>query len=901
MNKRIDTHALLATLDVVEVVGRYIDLQKDGAEYAACCPFHNEGTPSFKVSPSKQFYHCFGCGANGDAIKFVREYRQIGFLDAVNEITGGHPPEEYQPPKRVEAKEREKAEAADDWQPIVPVPEDAPPPPRTYSKKIEGKWVPLEFVQHWPYHDQTGALLGYVARFLLPNGKKDVMPQTYCRNPGTGRQEWRYLSFPKPRPLYGLRELAGAPGAIVLLVEGEKTADAARRLLSSVPGVVVVSWPGGGKAIRHVDWSPLAGRQVLLWPDADEPGLNTMVGWFDSAGRHNRGVADYLKEHGCTVRVIAAPAGQPDGWDLADGEAEGWTGDAVLAHVRATASEPPDLLASRQHDEPPPITDVPPRGDDGGHDDEEPFRPLGYDHGVFYYLAGASAQVVDLTASQHTKLNLITLAPLVYWQNRFPAKGGVEWDMAANALMRRCEAAGVYDAKKIRGRGAWWDDNRAVLHVGDRLIVDGCEARLTDADVRYIYEAAPPLNIDLENPLSARDAHEFVQVCRMLQWEKPINAMLFAGWVFLAPVCGGLWWRPHAWVTGGAGTGKSWLLSHIVRPCVGSYAIYPQSTTTEAAIRQTLNCDARPVVFDEAEGEDQQAQQRIQAIMGLMRQASSENDGEIMKGSATGRATAYRIRSMFMFASIGIGVQQYADKTRVTLLQLAVDLRKTAEQRQQQFRELEARSAELLTPEYCARLRARAVSMIGVIRENAKTFAAAGAAVIGTQRLGDQIGTMLAGAYALHSNGLVTLEKAREWIDAQDWTEETALHEVKDEHNCLSHILEHTIRLNGQRSQVERNVGELIMVSAYRKNDSDCDAAAARDALLRIGVKVDQNEVVISNQHSYLRNMLKGTLWAQNWGGILKRVQGAEATKPIRFGASGTHRGVRIPLSVVCE
>jgi len=77
---------LLNRLDIVDVVDRYVPLKKAGANYQACCPFHSEKTPSFSVSPTKQFYHCFGCGAHGTAIRFVMEYQGLGFVEAVDEL-----------------------------------------------------------------------------------------------------------------------------------------------------------------------------------------------------------------------------------------------------------------------------------------------------------------------------------------------------------------------------------------------------------------------------------------------------------------------------------------------------------------------------------------------------------------------------------------------------------------------------------------------------------------------------------------------------------------------------------------------------------------------------------------------------------------------------------------------
>ena len=66
---------LLAKVDIVDVIEPYVPLKKGGANYMACCPFHKEKTASFSVSPTKQFYHCFGCGAHGSAISFLMEHR----------------------------------------------------------------------------------------------------------------------------------------------------------------------------------------------------------------------------------------------------------------------------------------------------------------------------------------------------------------------------------------------------------------------------------------------------------------------------------------------------------------------------------------------------------------------------------------------------------------------------------------------------------------------------------------------------------------------------------------------------------------------------------------------------------------------------------------------------------
>jgi len=79
---------LIARADIVEVLGRRIQLKKAGREFKACCPFHDEKTPSFTVSPSKGFYHCFGCGAHGTAIGFLMDFDHMSFVEAIENLAG---------------------------------------------------------------------------------------------------------------------------------------------------------------------------------------------------------------------------------------------------------------------------------------------------------------------------------------------------------------------------------------------------------------------------------------------------------------------------------------------------------------------------------------------------------------------------------------------------------------------------------------------------------------------------------------------------------------------------------------------------------------------------------------------------------------------------------------------
>ncbi|TWO72621.1 DNA primase [Caenimonas sedimenti] len=106
---------LLARADVVEIVGRHVQLKKGGANFSGLCPFHSEKSPSFTVSPTKQFYHCFGCGKNGNALGFLIDYAGMNFVEAVKDLAGQYgmqvPEDDASPGDRARAAEQRQKQA----------------------------------------------------------------------------------------------------------------------------------------------------------------------------------------------------------------------------------------------------------------------------------------------------------------------------------------------------------------------------------------------------------------------------------------------------------------------------------------------------------------------------------------------------------------------------------------------------------------------------------------------------------------------------------------------------------------------------------------------------------------------------------------------------------------------
>jgi len=253
---------------------------RTGSGWQACCPAHEDRTPSLSISDAgdKVLVHCHA-GCDQRAVLAALEARGV----------------------------RLNGKARDDEPPLVH-------PTLGQSSAT------------WDYYSDDGRHVGRVLRFETPDGKT-IRPASFD---GT---RWHWRAMPEPRPIYRLRDLLRRTTGTVIVTEGEKAADAAQKLF---PAHVAVTWVGGAKAACGADWRPLAGRDVILWPDADAPGRLAMGT-----------LAAILKSHGCTVRLVdlSAFGDLPEGWDAADCSTAQAIRFRTVPHVEAPIEAPGTTLA----------------------------------------------------------------------------------------------------------------------------------------------------------------------------------------------------------------------------------------------------------------------------------------------------------------------------------------------------------------------------------------------------------------------------------------------------------------------------------------------------------------------------------------------------------------------------
>ncbi|MGO8916567.1 MAG: toprim domain-containing protein [Stellaceae bacterium] len=556
--------------------------------------------------------------------------------------------------------------------------------------------------------------------------------------------------------------------------------------------------------------------------------------------------------------------------------------------------------------------------DPSGH-----FGILGYSDDDQYHIYHRRKRLIQRVSPRDfsSDHNLNNMAPWRWWQMNFPVKGGgCDKTKASNWFIQTATARGVFDPTKIRGRGAWIDRDRCIFHFGNQLAVDGIPVDVDAIKSEYIYPIGRTLPPPAEDALSDADGQRIIDVAKQFRWVNPGSALLLCGWIALAPVCGALKWRPHAWLTGGAGCGKTTILRDFAKHLLSGISLMVQGYSTEAGIRQKLRNDAIPVLFDESEQQSDQDSKRIQSILGLARQASSESDALTLKGTIRGDGMEFLIRSMFLLSSISIGIKYDADHDRIAKLHLRP--KHEREHREKWPITKKALGALLKDKTLPARLLRRMLDTLPTVLQNIDTFIEVMSNRLGSPRDGDQYGTLLAGAWSIAHSGLATRDDAEKLVDAYNWSAFLDDAGGNEPEKVINSVLRHCERLP-HGTQIA--MSELIRIAAGQNQEdgstteTKITAAEANRILGHNGLKVfiekgqsaADGKLLIERDNSKISGMLAGTPFENGWWDQVKRLKGAGEFRheegptkgewrKQRF-ASNPERCLSVPLSMIFD
>lgn len=635
----------------------------------------------------------------------------------------------------------------------------------------------------------------------------------------------------------------------------------------------------------------------------------------DLATAGNPGVTIARKVAAAVDGLVAIPslAGDPDAAcdfnDLRLAEGDGPVVAFIGAVLNQPAVAPPqeemdvdyamEVAPDDVHLEQPSIDDVDPDLEDG-HSGQH-FGILGYDGDVYYIFHHAKKQILTRTRSDFGDAGLIELAPRDWWEmSGFgKAKGpGIDAQAAAEWIYAVAHQRGIYDPTHVRGRGAWRDKGRVVFHHGDKLTVDGETVAIGKLKSGFVYPMSRAMpSLDGIQPATDEQGLHLIQVAKMVRWTMPASAALLAGWTFLAPVCGALKWRPHIWITGPAGSGKSWIQSSFCSGLTAGIGENFQGSSTEPGIRQELKADAIPAIIDELEPNDEQDRKRLASILTMIRQASSESSAKTAKGTVSGSGMRFHIRSMFSVASISTMLDKESDKSRLTPLVIRPPAMSGADD--DQWVKLEDAMHVILKDEdWPARLLARSIGMLPTILDNIDVFSRVAAVKFGTQRYGDQFGTLLAGAWCLCRGTVASVEQAAKMIESYDWSEHRDEGSPDDPSKALGALMEARVRVSGN----EITIFELIADALNRSVSKPMDNGVAADTLSRFGIRIEGTEIAFASSSTALRDLVAKTPYYSDLRGQLRRLPGAGnlGNKTRKFSGIGS-KCVTIPLSLIFD
>lgn len=535
-----------------------------------------------------------------------------------------------------------------------------------------------------------------------------------------------------------------------------------------------------------------------------------------------------------------------------------------------------------------------------------PVRAVGHRGLEFYYLNPAG-ELVPMAASAHRRANIegLFLGDTAWLTDNFAAHdkegnrtGSWTESPARNRLMQACQYQGLFDPNAPRrGIGVWLADGIGIIvHAGDRLLVPAAagwtEYPAGQRIQQILYLAAPPVERPAVQPAAAAEGTILLRALGHWRWQHEASPLLVAGWIAQAMLGATIEWRAHCLIVGPHGSGKSWLIAFI-RAAMGGAARDALNSVTEAGLRQILANESRSVLVDEQEASTSQAL-RVEQVVELVRLMSSGDGASTVRGTPEGQARSGHAMAAVLMAAINPPALKPQDRSRITVVQLtALPTGRDAIGTEREVYDLKRKLAQL-----SPRLRSRMIRSHDRLLGAVDLYRSALLLQECQPRVADQYATLLAGAFALTTDGLPDAERIDRDI-AQCGSVLAQAREVDGEegegHACLTHLL--TSLAESASHSGALTVGEL---AALARANSDKNFV---DRLARVGCRLSFDAggnpwFVVANQHAGLDRIYRDTRWAQGrWRTALRQLPGVAATAemPALSFAGQRQRGSWVP------
>jgi len=826
----------------------------------------------------------FGICVEGDAIGAVNDFADdsyktdvTGFYSKVNGISNMDTAKKILKSEDPDFYDRAFNKKKVKYKAIVPIPEsiyfESFDEYCENDKKLRGNidWI-------YEYRDTQNKLLYISCRLKKPfkdtTGKlRKLLSVSYfecTKEEDTWKEfSWYQHAFKgKAFPFSNQNELANLAGRDVLIVEGEKAAHFLDTILDHKKWVICCN--GGSEVMKKPSsynvFNKLDIKHVFFWPDNDEPGFK---------------VIGFIKERFDKVSVLKIPDDFEKKWDAADAVLAGWNADTIEKFIFQNLYSDEEI-------------------------DPQYFKALSHDHENFYFMSYRLGLVKPVKQESITLGFLKILAPREYWVNKYPSsdgmKGNYDSDTAIEDIISIAITTPYHEIGRIRQLGAWDDDGRYVFHYGTGLMVDGKNVSLFDFKTNNIYEKKGYLSFS-EDGYKEVDLKEIATIINRFSISSKQEKYLFIGWIIMSLVGGALDWRPHIWLTGEAGSGKTSAIDFI-RKIMDTATIVETGSSSEAGIRQRLKVSTLPVLIDELEVMDERTSKNLKAIKSLIRQASSGT--RVSRGTANHAGIDFVIKSMFCVGSISPQIAESADMTRFTLINFDKDLQGSPEE----WIKTENMMNEILTPEYINGLKYFVASniknIIDILKKAFRVFSELGY----TARLSQQYSVLTIGAFicSINSFEFIEADYKKFLVDKFDFRDQAESGKTTEAEHCFSLILQKIVDYKGESGLNEKSsIFELLkMYKQETDNTANPDKSLMKNivkAVKSYGFLLDHtfcdNDILFVYNASYVKEILKFTTFAGDIKEILRRHPMADLKLTSCVYAGGRGAAIRFDYKIL--
>lgn len=504
-------------------------------------------------------------------------------------------------------------------------------------------------------------------------------------------------------------------------------------------------------------------------------------------------------------------------------------------------------------------------------------RALGYSGDTYFYTSSQNPQISRLLS--HDTVSLLKLMSLEYWESLYPGKTGTDWTKGKSDLMNQARRRGFFQEKNIRGIGVWEDQGRTVINLGDRIFYQGFERHPHAIKTDYFYTVGPKVNSISKKRLTTEECQPILDLVKLLSLGHDQQRIFLGGWAVISVISGVLKWRPHLWLTGEAGSGKSTVMNQFISKLQCGLVRRVSKNTTEAGIRQLVRHDAVPLIYDEFETKSKRTMETVEACLEFICQSSTDDSGDVVKGSSDGTSMSFTPRFCALVSSVRPVKLASEEQSRFVFVEFEKNSSHWPEVR---------KLLDTFTDDYCQKFMARTISLIPVLRANQALFEEALAARF-DRRIAQQYGVLLAGWVLLTTSERIDSEAVAGFLEGL----QLDLSPVADQENCLDFLMKKKIRTEaGSEFRLE----DLVRQAQFE------DGARKVLALYGLGLVESRdggNYLFICKEHPELRALFYRSSWVGSWYHSLCRIPGAIRDADARLYGGRKVGGVKIPYAAL--